>query len=39
MTVKASLEEAKELSNWLWDGMHSFTVDGGYGRGCAVDPF
>ncbi len=29
MTIKASLEDAKKLSNWLWDGLDGLTVDGG----------
>jgi hypothetical protein len=29
MTVGTSLEEAKELSDWLWDGMHGLIVGGG----------
>jgi len=29
MTMKASLEDAKKLSNWLWDGLDGLTVDDG----------
>lgn len=36
VTVEASLEEAKELSNWLWDGMHGLAVDGGLRERLAI---
>jgi hypothetical protein len=26
MAIKAAIEDAKELSNWLWDGMNGLTV-------------
>jgi hypothetical protein len=29
MTIAAAIEEAKELSNWLWDGMHGLSVNNG----------
>jgi hypothetical protein len=29
MTINAAIEEAKELSNWLWDGMHGLTLEDG----------
>lgn len=28
MTMEESLEDAKKLSNWLWDGMHGLAVTG-----------
>jgi hypothetical protein len=29
MTIKDAIEEAKELSDWLWDGMHGLTLEAG----------
>lgn len=26
MTINSAIEDAKELSDWLWDGMHGLTV-------------
>ena len=28
MTLQAAIDDAKELSNWLWDGMDGLTVGG-----------
>lgn len=29
MAIAAAIDEAKDLSNWLWDGMHGLKVDAG----------
>jgi hypothetical protein len=36
MTISTSLDEAKELSNWLWDGMHSLVVEDGLRERLAI---
>ncbi|MFY9348879.1 DUF6988 family protein [Sphingobium xenophagum] len=36
MAMAAPIDEAKQLSNWLWDGMHGLKIDAGLRERLAI---